>query len=750
VILAALGACSQPAIARPDVAPIVPGLHDTALPANLRGRVLLGELGCTSCHQAGDTAIERRVGPNLATVGNRVQADYLQTFLLSPHATEPGTVMPDVLRKLDGKELHRTAEALTHYLRSHATDEPIRTAVDSEAAERGRALYESIGCQTCHAESSASQQRQEQKYTVQSLQAFLLAPHEARPAARMPKMALSPAEAFELANHLLQTADTTPTTAAPSDAKKPIDAKKVAAGRGHFATMGCANCHDLPDAQRPASSQAGALKDLDASRGCLSGQVGAWPHYALSNDQLADVRAALSTLPQPLPDEARIQQLLASRNCFACHNRADIDAVANHQEQFTSHDLSLGQDGRLPPTLTGIGAKLQRDWLSNSIAHGQLERPYLKTRMPGFGDAFAEQLTGLLTAVDELPDHRVVPLPEDRKQAEVITKLGQELVGDHGMNCITCHLFAGEKAGAMGSIDLVHSTGQRLRPEWFGAFLRDPYRFKSTTLMPKFFPDGKSTRPEFVAGDPQQQIDAMWHYLAEGRNVRKPRGMHHAAIELEVADVAVMLRRSVQNTGKRGISVGYPGGVNITFDAENLGLNQIWWGRFIDARPVWTGQGSGQAQILGRDRITLPNGPAILSVDPEQPWPTATRRERGDRWLGYDLDAQQRPTFRYTSGDITIEDTPREAIIDGQTLLRRTLTLSGKGDVLNLLVARDKDITRINDHLYRVGKFLHIDTGDELAGLQAAGDEQELRLMTNLEQGASEIHLEYSWHQEGK
>ena len=40
-----LAACSQQAIERPNIAPVVPGLLDTGLSANQRGRVLLGELG---------------------------------------------------------------------------------------------------------------------------------------------------------------------------------------------------------------------------------------------------------------------------------------------------------------------------------------------------------------------------------------------------------------------------------------------------------------------------------------------------------------------------------------------------------------------------------------------------------------------------------------------------------------------------------------------------------------------------------
>lgn len=744
IIFTILTACSQPVFERPDVAPVVTGLHGTNLPPELRGRVLLGELGCTACHDAGSAQIEHRAGPDLEKVGERLHASYLRSFLTSPHAMEPGTAMPNVTRHLNGTELDNTAEALAHYLRSHASAGPAQTAIDLEAAGRGAKLYDTIGCRSCHFATSDSRHRQAQKYTVLSLQSFLLDPHNARPAARMPAMALSPTEAYDLANHLMQQGGK------PIGGDISVDEKKVSAGRSYFAKLGCANCHALADTKRPKSAAAQPLSSLNTVNGCLSGQIGAWPYYALDKQQTDDLRGALASLETPLAPEARVQQLMGSRNCFACHERDEVDTVSARQDDFTTRDASLGQDGRLPPTLTGIGSKLQDDWLQNSIAHGQLERPYLVTRMPGFGDAFAAELHSALITVDKVPEFSVTPLPKPRKEAEVITKLGSELIGDKGMNCITCHLFAGEQAGAMGGIDLVHSTGKRLRPEWFAGFLRHPYRFKPATLMPKFYPDGKSTRPEIAGGDPQQQIDAMWHYLAKGRNVRKPRGMSHPAIELKVADEAVMLRRSVQNTGKRGISVGYPGGVNITFDAETLAMNQVWWGRFVDARPVWTGQGSGQASILSRDRGTLPKEPAFAAVESDQPWPTATRRERGDQFLGYDLDEQRRPTFRYTSGVVTVEDTPREHITEGRTQLLRTMLVIGEMKLVYFLAARHKQIEKIDDRTVRVGKFLQIEVANHLLAIVPAGEEKELRVMINIEHNAAEVDLIYSWVKEGK
>ena len=50
-----------------------------------------------------------------------------------------------------------------------------------------------------------------------------------------------------------------------------------------------------------------------------------------------------------------------------------------------------------------------------------------------------------------------------------------------------------------------------------------------------------------------------------------------------------MLRRSYPEVGKRGIGVGYPQGVNLVFDAEQMRLAMIWKGMDIETRLVIEG-----------------------------------------------------------------------------------------------------------------------------------------------------------------
>lgn len=758
----ALAACGARSLAREGIPPVVAGLSDPVLAARDRGIVLLGELGCTNCH-ADDKGVVHaaRRGPHLGGVGARVQADYLIRLVADPHEADPGTTMPALLYDRGDAARLDSATAIADYLRSLSPSIPASAEpIDAAAADRGKVLFHQVGCAACHAPYDAQDRaialpdsvpldNVAAKYQPAALRAFLLQPHDVRPDSRMPDLHLSPTEAHELASFLLRNAK-------PAGTANAVDSGRVALGRQLFAERRCASCHAGGDDRASPASPAAPLRGLkNLNGGCLSPALGPWPLWELSAAQRSDIQAALQNLDAPIGDELRIHQLLASRHCTACHARGESGGVAPERSSyFTTRDPSMGMEARIPPPLTGVGAKLQSAWLQDAIAHGQAIRPYLHTRMPGFGDAIAVALRGLLERTDQLPPLTLpTPAEDDRKRHEV-RDLGCDLVGDKGMNCISCHAFAGEQAGSMAAVDLIDSTGVRLRREWFHHFLRAPYDFKQGTLMPQFFVGGVSARPNFAGGDVMQQIDGIWQYLAEGRNTRQPSGMRHPAIELKVDNEAVLLRRSAQRTGKRAISVGYPGGVNLTFDAESLSMNQVWWGKFANASGVFYGQGSGEVHPMSQQLVELPKGPAFAQLSaPDAPWPAATRRELGQEWLGYDLDAQQRPTFRYRCEGVAITDTPSVLTDDQKRVtLRRTITFQSDRDpTLQFRAARAERIEERGSDLgaseVAVGASLRMRLPSGSFRIRAAAKEQELIVSVPLQQGKAQLVIDYSYQE---
>ena len=113
------------------------------------GNLLLGELNCTSCHQADAslaTVIQRKPAPVLDTVGSRVKPQYLLKFLADPQATKPGTTMPNVLAGVP--EAERGADR--RGARPFSGHDRHRDARQSDAASR------QIAARRCFTRSAAS------------------------------------------------------------------------------------------------------------------------------------------------------------------------------------------------------------------------------------------------------------------------------------------------------------------------------------------------------------------------------------------------------------------------------------------------------------------------------------------------------------------------------------------------------------------------------------------------------------------
>jgi len=540
-----------------------------------------------------------------------------------------------------------------------------------------------------------------------------------------------------------------------------VDEKKARGGKGLYGQFLCGRCHGGgPDVQTKEFAE---LSRLDPSKGCLSVN-GNGLSFVLSKTQREDIRAALAAPDYKPAGEEKIRLELARFNCIGCHERGTLGGVRkDRNDYFTSADPKLGEPGRLPPPLTGTGAKLQLDWLRNTIANGQRIRPYVKVRMPAFGGENVRGLAELFAAADKVPAVVFEPLPKDRKKARVVTDIGHRIVGDRGMNCIACHTFRGKGTSSMASVDIVDTTTKRLNKDWFYHYMLEPARFRPNTIMPQFFAGGVSVLGDIEGGDAKKQLNALWYYLAEGRNTRQPSGMVRPSMEILVGQEAVMLRRSVQDTGKRGISVGYPLKVNLTFDAENVCLNQLWRGKFIDPGGVWRGQGSGNARIISRERLKLGRGSALQRLSDEaSPWSVDTSRSLGIRFKGYRLDEKRRPTFSYVYGGIRVSDKPSD-LIDPNTnrvYLSRTIKLEG-GDLggLYFRAAVHPEVVVKEDGSVTVGGKVNIRASRSLPGGKRAslkflarpsGKAKEAVVAIGNEGDAAEVLLEYRWLEEVK
>ena len=208
----------------------------------------LEEGNCTVCHRPTDaiaSRVQRVQAPGLERVGARLSADYLRRFLADPHATQPGTRMPDLLAPLSEPAKAEVVEALVHFLVARGgpmvdAPEPVFPA----ELEEGRQLFHEVGCVQCHdpiesawrltygldeLERDPSLAKQARsagadlddqagvparqrvplgdlaaKTSASALAAFLHDPLAVRPSGRMPSLGLTESEAHDIAAYLLR------------------------------------------------------------------------------------------------------------------------------------------------------------------------------------------------------------------------------------------------------------------------------------------------------------------------------------------------------------------------------------------------------------------------------------------------------------------------------------------------------------------------------------------------------------------
>lgn len=740
----------------------IPGFDRIAAKGDLAaaGELLLGELGCINCHKPSARTADRFTsyrGPDLTGAGERLNPSFVKAFLANPSRVQPGTRMPAMFSGLPEETKAARIEELTRVLsamRDTEAEPPPERLQTQESIQAGRELFHTIGCAACHQPekgyrppgadafetvldsypASVPLSHAGGKYQPGAMARFLENPLLVRPSGRMPAIPLTREEAENLEAYLARNHE-------PADAgsarRSPVAS---ATDLRVLAEFGCISCHAAGGAV-PAEPlvQAKELEELapNAELGCLSGKIDPGvPHYTLNPLQVEALKAALSGLKsaEALSSEARLERKLNVLNCYACHSRGEVQGpdVSRHPF-FTSAADDLGDEGRFPPPLDDSGAKFIPEALYKILLGEGAVRPYMNTRMPGFGPEHAARLTELFGLADEVPAEHP---PVVGRNA-----LGRELVGDQGLNCITCHSLNGHPSLGVPALDLA-SAPARLRPQWFREHLMDPSRFRPGTRMPSFWPDGKGVHPA-AGGKPIRQIDSIWVYLNEIDQTRLPSGMENPAdFVLVPKERPIVFRTFMEGAGMHAIAVGFPEMLHAAFDSRELRWALLWKGEFLDAEGTWDDRFAPLAQPLGSDILRFPAGPgfAILASVGE-PWP---RDADSRQFKGYRLGADGRPVFIYHIGGVEIRDVLGPA---GKGKILRSIEIRANSQAPGRLWFRAAAGTAIEE---KAGGFAvdgrwhtRIEGGSPL--VRSSESQQELLVPIRFEKNKAHILQEIAW-----
>lgn len=530
-----------------------------------------------------------------------------------------------------------------------------------------------------------------------------------------------------------------------------LDSALAEKGQALFGSLGCASCHQLKhDGKAVASTlQAKPFQELNGATGCLAETVsGKSPRFGLSAKQRAALVAVLKSNTDESPAE-KVHRTLASLNCYACHKRGALGGVEEARNPyFDSLQKEMGDEGRLPPLITGVGDKLRSDWLKHVLVNSAEDRKnYMVVKMPKFGAGNVGQLVEAFVALDAKPD----PLPkvEFPEPEYRIKAAGRHLVGGQALSCIKCHDFGPHPSTGIRAINLT-TMHQRLRSEWVDRYLRDPQLYRPGTRMPAPWPFGMATIRDVLNADVNLQIAAVRLYLSDGAKAAVPIGLVREPMELKPVDSPILYRNFIEGSGSRAIGVGFPERVNLSWDANDMRLALIWHGAFIDASRHWTGRGEGYQPPLGDHLVALPqHAPLAKLASPNDPWPTEMARENGFRFLGYKLDAHQRPAFRYSFAGLTVEDqiVPLVTAGDSYAGLDRTISISGaNSEPLYYRAAAAAKIEKLSDSEFRMDGFWTMKiTGGETPIVRQSGNQSELLVPIKLNDGKATLKQSYAW-----
>ena len=687
------------------------------------GLLVYNELKCGACHGVAHPmqgAFPKSVAPVLDQVGERLRFDYLKAFIASPQSIKPGTTMPALFADKSPEEGLEASENLAHFLMSlggEFQEDPSRP--DQAVIDKGAALFHSVGCVACHepTEAAGAGGGEEgfwdenatvtvpdrtvpsvpfpdfsQKTSAGALAKFLADPLHIRPGGRMPDMSLTEVESQALAAWLVYGDGGTPPPSVTS-----FDPAKAEMGRALFQTVGCATCHTVEGTQSVVAAKA-LTGERVAAGGCIAEVATAnKPWFDASAAQRAALQAFFddpTSVADDVADVDRINHTLLALNCYACHERNALGGPEPGRAVYFTEtdDQDLGDEGRMPPTLTGVGSKLTPVWLAGILTDGGRVRPYMATRMPHFGEENVLPLVDPLLAVDREAE----PLPVNVTGLEHHHRshYGRELMGTNGLGCVTCHNLNGTKSLGIPAVDLAY-VPDRLQPAWFMRYMLDPASLRPGTRMPAFYIDGKSQGSKLFNGDPRKQIEALWVYLREVKEIRLPEGMEDGAdYELKPTTHPIMHRTFVEGVGTHAIAVGFPQGIHYVFDALAMRPAALWRGRFIDGESAQADRFTPFVKPLGESVVMLSEG-ATLAKAVEGPWDGAHLR-----FTGYRLDGDRIPVFTYQLGAVQVEEALRPTE-DGKGF-RRKLSFTGAPQTVFLRIGVGE---KTGDHGFTINKI---------------------------------------------
>jgi azurin len=238
-----------------------------------------------------------------------------------------------------------------------------------------------------------------------------------------------------------------------------------------------------------------------------------------------------------------------------------------------------------------------------------------------------------------------------------------------------------------------------------------------------------------------------------GKGKGKKNKEETEGLPLVVTNEARIYRNFIAGSSPRGIAVGYPGGGNICWDADQMNLALVWQGAFIDAKRHWTNRGAGDQPPLGVGVAKLGQQRALgVLASQTDPWVPAYQKEQmrdsDYTFRGYELDAQRRPTFKYEYRGVTVTEFFEQSgdFRKEDLAIKRSVTLQSKAPPPNLYFLALAGPIEPKGKAFIHDKTVKVTLANGEPIVRQNGAATEVLLPVTFKDGKAQFIMSYSWN----
>lgn len=398
------------------------------------------------------------------------------------------------------------------------------------------------------------------------------------------------------------------------------------------------------------------LNTLVADKGCLDPADKRTPRFELNDQERAALSAGIESAKRVVGDPAPIDE---GRRRFEILGCAICHSVNGDSQPSLGRELERAE-GRAPD-LGDAGWRLKEAWISDILSGAKsAHRPDLsfKERMPSFPHELARPIASFLTASAGTPEEEAEP---EREDLAILASAGRDLASTEQMACVSCHDLGERASSTIGPYNL-STIPERLRREWFSAFMISPARLQPGTTMTGLDQGGESVAHDILQGDLSLQAEALWIWSQHALELAEPVGTLTPERGVIGAEPVV---HEAEFDGEVLRCIGTPEGVHFGWSAADGRLRDAWVNPYI-------APGDGGRERRGEVIWSAPQGPSIITGTKPTAWPSEI--EGGAHELSRARSGEWGVSRRY--GSLAMHETASGLIVP-EAVVYRSLELSG-------------------------------------------------------------------------